>query len=92
MIFTIIEILLLLTIIIVQIKQKYTINNLEDELYQLQERLWWDLQVDKAVYNIQELKEKYDETNKRGILGESDRSNEHENIERNRAPKHSIWT
>lgn len=79
-------IILLIVIVAVQIKQKKEIRQIEDEIFELKDDLFWQ--------NSEELIERLnnEQTNKRRILGESNRSDEYEEPERNGEKKYTIWT
>lgn len=78
--------ILLIIIIAVQIKQKKEIREIEDEIFELKDDLFWQ-NSDDIIERLNN-----EQTNKRRILGESDRSNEHKEPERNGKKKHVVWT
>lgn len=57
------------------------IENLIDKVWDMNTRI---CQLEKRIGEIEN-------GNKRAILGESDRSDEHEKFERNGTKKHTIW-
>lgn len=81
-------IIIIIILIIVQIKQKKQIQELEDRMFELNDNLFWQDDID----NIIERLKRYDEAYKRRVLGESDRGDKHEKPERNGKKKHAIWS
>ena len=58
------------------------IENLIDKIWDMNTKI---NQLEKRIGEIEN-------GNKRAVLGESDRSDEHEIAERNRTKKHALWT